>query len=92
MPPSRKPRADKMDMKPVVVEGHVEQKLLSAGSKSERPGFILVTPSGQTYILRRHGGPAFVDDSLAPLVGHSIRAEGLDASGTLLMRHWEQIK
>ncbi len=81
-----------MDMKPVVVEGHVEQQLVSPGSKSERPAFVLVTPSGQSYVLRRQGGPAFVDNALAPLVGHSIRAEGLNASGTLIMRHWEEIK
>jgi hypothetical protein len=80
-----------MDMKAVTVEGHVEQRLVSPGSKSERAAIVLITPSGQTYVLRRQGGPAFVDLDLAPLVGHSIRAEGLNASGTLIMKRWEKI-
>lgn len=80
-----------MDVEAVTVEGHVEQQLVAPGSKSERSAIVLVTPSGQTYILRRQGGPPFLDADLAPLVGHSIKAEGLNASGTLIMRHWEKI-
>jgi hypothetical protein len=80
-----------MDVKPVTIEGHVEQQVVSQGSKSERSAIVLVTPGGETYVLRRQGGPAFVDLDLAPLVGHSIRAEGLNASGTLIMRSWKTI-
>jgi hypothetical protein len=79
-----------MDVKPVQIEGHVKQQTVAPGSKSERNAIVLVTPSGETYILRRQGGPAFVDPALSPLVGHSIQAEGLATSGTLIMRNWRQ--
>ncbi len=79
-----------MDVKPVQIEGKVVQQTVAPGSKSERDAVVLVTPSGETYILRRQGGPAFMDPALSSLVGHSIQAEGLATSGTLIMRQWHQ--
>jgi hypothetical protein len=79
-----------MDVKTVQVEGHVDSQIVSPGSKSERSAVMLTTPSGETYILRRQGGPAFVDSALEPLIGHSIKAEGLATSGTLIMKSWEK--
>ena len=80
-----------MDVKTVKVKGHVERQTVSKGSKSEREAVVLTTPSGEQYVLRRQGGPAFVDPDLASLVGHSIEAEGLATGSTLIMRHWVQI-
>ena len=77
-----------MDVKPVVVEGKVERQVVSPGSKSERAAVVLTTRAGERYILRKQGGPAFVDPDLFRLVGHSIRAEGLATGGTLVMRKW----
>jgi hypothetical protein len=79
-----------MDIKPVHIEGHVVCQTVSPGSKSERNAVVLVTPSGETYILRRQGGPAFMDPALSSLVGHSIEADGLATSGTLIMRQWRR--
>jgi hypothetical protein len=79
-----------MDVKAIEVEGRVHSQVVSPGSKSERRAVTLTTPTGETYVLRRQGGPAFVDDALQPLVGHSIRAQGLATSGTLIMRSWQR--
>jgi len=79
-----------MDVKAIEVEGHVNSQTVAPGSKSERNAITLTTPAGETYILRRQGGPVFVDEALKPLIGHSIKAEGLATSGTLIMRSWKQ--
>jgi hypothetical protein len=78
-----------MVAKAISIEGQVEEEVVSAGSKSERRAVVLTTPSGEKYILRKQGGPAFVDPSLDSLVGHAIEAEGLATGDTLIMRNWE---
>jgi hypothetical protein len=80
-----------MDVKPVKVEGRVERRTVSAGSKSEHRAVVLTMPSGEQYVLRRKNGPAFVDPELNALVGHSIRVEGLATSGVLIMNDWRTI-
>ncbi len=77
-----------MDARTVKVRGKVERGRVSPGSKSERTDVVLTTTEGQTFTLRRRGGPAFVDPALRPLVGHTIEAEGLATDGTLIMTAW----
>ena len=79
-----------MDVKPVTVEGKVERQAVALGSKSERRAVVLRTVDGETFVLRRRGGPAFADPDLNPLVGHSIKAEGLATGGTLIMDRWRK--
>jgi hypothetical protein len=75
-------------MKKVCVAGTVSRSLVHPGSKSERHAVILETPEGRRYILRRHGGPAFADPELEPLVGKSLVADGLESGDTLIMKNW----
>ena len=79
-----------MDVKPIKVEGRVEHQEVARGSKSERRAVVLTTLTGETFVLRRKGGPAFADPDLGSLVGHSITAEGLATSGTLIMDRWKK--
>jgi hypothetical protein len=78
-----------MDAQTASLEGVVIQETVSKGSKSERSAVTLHSTDGKTYVLRRQGGPAFADPGLAPLVGHSIKADGIVADQTFLMRKWE---
>ena len=54
-----------MDAEVKRLEGAVTQQTTAQGSKSERAAVVLKATDGKTYVLRRHGGNAFVDpDSL----------------------------
>jgi hypothetical protein len=77
-----------MDVRPAKVEGKVERRVVARGSKSERRAVVLTTSAGETFVLRRKGGPALGDRDLDSLVGHSIAAEGVATSGTLIMNRW----
>ncbi|MFL4975301.1 MAG: hypothetical protein ACJ8DK_13620 [Microvirga sp.] len=77
-----------MDLLKVQLEGRVVRERVSQGSKSERDAISLKTPDGETYLLRRQSAPAFGDKGLDHLVGRSIRASGLAADKTLIMRDW----
>jgi hypothetical protein len=78
-----------MDMRNTSIEGVVVQEVVSPGSKSEHLAYVLRAKTGETYTLRREGNLSFVDQGLAPLVGHSIKAEGLIADHLFIIRKWE---
>jgi hypothetical protein len=80
-----------MQMKPVKVRGAVTKSLVAQGSKSEHDAVMLTTKGGKSYILRRRGGPAFVDPEVERLVGSSIAVKGLAVNGTLLMQDWAEL-
>jgi len=67
--------------------GTVAKRLLSAGSKSEHEGLVLVTDAGDLK-LRREGGNPFWDETLAPLEGKKIECEGLLRGGQIIMTRW----
>lgn len=71
--------------------GLVERRRLSAGSKSEHEGLVLVTASGE-YTLRRQGGNPFWDEELAPLEGRRIECDGLLRGEQLIMTRWKVIE
>ena len=68
-------------------QGTVQRRRLSAGSKSEHEGLVLVTESGE-YALRRQGGNPFWDESLAPLEGMRIECDGLLRGTQLIITRW----
>jgi hypothetical protein len=70
--------------------GRVVRRTLSAGSKSEHDGLVLVTDSGE-YRLRREGGNPFWDDTLAPLEGKEIECEGTLRGNQIVMSRWKVI-
>ena len=70
--------------------GRVVHRTLSAGSKSEHDGLVLVTDSGE-YRLRREGGNPFRDDTLAPLEGKEIECEGTLRGNQIVMKSWKVI-
>ena len=70
--------------------GRVVRPTLSAGSKSEHDGLVLVTDSGE-YRLRREGGNPFWDDTLAPLEGKEIECEGTLRGNQIVMSRWKVI-
>jgi hypothetical protein len=78
-----------MDMQTASLEGKVVQETVSEGSKSERSAVTLHSTDGKTYVLRREGGPAFADPGLLPLVGHSIKADGIVADHLLILQKWK---
>jgi hypothetical protein len=78
-----------MDMQTRTLEGKVVQETVSRGSKSERQAIILHSTDGKEYVLRRQGGPAFVDPGLESLIGHSIKADGLVVDQLFVLRNWE---
>lgn len=67
--------------------GTVAKRLLSAGSKSEHEGLVLVTDAGELP-LRRQGGNPFWDETLAPLEGKRIECEGLLRGNQIIMTRW----
>ncbi len=71
------------------VTGRVTLERLDQGSKSEREAVVLKTASGDSYVLRRQGGPAFGDAGLRELVGRLIIAQGFEVGSTLIMRNWQ---
>ena len=68
--------------------GRVLRRTLSTGSKSEHVGLVLVTDSGE-YRLRREGGNPFWDETLAPLEGKEIEAEGTLRGKQIVMSSWK---
>ena len=64
--------------------GEVVRKRVNPGSKSDHEAVVLVCPQGE-FKLRRRGGPPFVDDALAPLVGKRIRATGIVSAGQFIV-------
>lgn len=77
-----------MDPKSVELSGRVTRTLVDQGSKSERDAVTLQSDDGQTYVLRRHGGPAFGDESLDSLIGTALTVNGLTLGNTLIMKNW----
>jgi hypothetical protein len=78
-----------MKMAPVELEGDVQTETVAPGSKSERTAVTLRTMEGNTYVLQSQHGPAFgVDQALQELVGHRIRASGIAADQTLIVKKW----
>ena len=67
--------------------GTVAKRLLSAGSKSEHEGLVLITDGGELK-LRREGGNPFWDETLAPLEGKKIECEGLLRGDQIIMTRW----
>ena len=78
-----------MEMRAASVEGVVRQKVVSLGSKSERLDYVLQTPTGETFTLRREGSFDYVDQGIAPLVGRSIRAQGVVADKLFIIKTWQ---
>ncbi len=78
-----------MSPKPLQVRGIVTSRVVAAGSKSEHQAVTLDTAEGQSYVLRRKGGPAFGDEALHQLVGHRIAADGMGMDQTLIMQGWQ---
>jgi hypothetical protein len=74
----------------VTCEGRIERKRVAEGSKSERDAIVLVTPSRE-LVLRRMGGNPFSDPDLEQLVGKTIRAEGFEHAGALIMTDWSEV-
>jgi hypothetical protein len=82
-----------MKMVPVQLEGDVQLETVAVGSKSERTAVTLRTGDGETYVLQSQDGPPFdVDDALQPMVGHRIRASGIAADQTLIVRDWNFVE
>jgi hypothetical protein len=71
-------------------KGRVVRRTLSAGSKSEHDGLVLVTDSGE-FRLRREGGNPFWDESLAPLEGKEIECEGALRGNQIVMSGWKVV-
>lgn len=71
----------------MIFRGTVAKRLLSAGSKSEHEGLVLVTDAGELK-LRRQGGNPFWDETLAPLEGRQIECEGLLRGDQIIMTRW----
>jgi hypothetical protein len=77
-----------VDTKHLQVSGVVRRTTVAQGSKSEREVLVLETEDGEAYVLRRKGGPAYGDNQLDHLVGHSIDAEGVGLGQVLIMYDW----
>jgi hypothetical protein len=71
--------------------GDVVKKRVAPGSKSDREAVCLATPSGQSFVLRRDGGPSFQDPVLDALVGKRIEAVGEERGYVLIVRSWREI-
>ena len=67
----------------MVLEGHVVQKRINIGSKSEHAG---------DFKLRRQGGHPIADPHVQALVGKRIRAEGIVSAGQFIMDTYEVIR
>ena len=71
--------------------GRVTRQQLSAGSKSEHLGVVLLTREGPLK-LRRAGGNPFVDNELEKLIGHEIDCEGRLQHGQLVVTDWNVLE
>lgn len=80
-----------MEKRALHVTGRVIRQAVAKGSKSERDAVMLETASGEAFVLRRQGGPAFGDTALDALVGHSIAADGVGLGQLLIMRDWRSL-
>ena len=78
-----------MSAKFMSVDGFVRRQVVDQGSKSERDAVVLDTEGGDSYVLRRKGGPAFGDGQLDDLVGQSISATGVGMNQVLIMEKWQ---
>jgi hypothetical protein len=78
-----------MPTQPLHVTGRVIRQRIDRGSKSERDAVLLETVSGESFVLRRKGGPAFGDQSLNDLVGQSITVNGIEHGHLLIMQDWQ---
>jgi hypothetical protein len=72
------------------LRGTVVEAPLARGSKSEHLAPCLQTAQ-ERYVLRRRGGPAFGDATLARLVGHAVECDGTVTSYLLLLDRIERI-
>lgn len=75
-------------LKPVRMTGEVIRKRINVGSKSDHEAVVLVCAQGE-FKLRRRGGPPFVDEALAPLVGKRISASGIVSAGQFIVDEFE---
>ena len=70
------------------VTGIVARKTLSAGSKSERDGYCLITPDKE-YIVQEIGANPFTSNNLQLLVGKEVELEGtIDGNRFLIKRNF----
>jgi hypothetical protein len=74
----------------ITCEGRIVRKRVAEGSKSERDAIVLVAPDRE-MLLRRMGGNPFSDPDLDQLVGKTIRAEGFEHAGALIMTDWSEV-
>jgi hypothetical protein len=72
------------------LRGTVVEEPFARGSKSEHRAPCLQTEEHR-YVLRRRGGPAFGDATLARLVGHAVECDGTVTSYLLLLDRIERI-
>jgi hypothetical protein len=65
------------------ITGIVEKYHVAQGSKSDRIGMVLSTPS-QRYILRRvNGNPLELDPSIEVFEGKKVICEGIELVGSV---------
>jgi hypothetical protein len=69
------------------LRGRVTRGPFGRGSKSEHMAVYLEAGTAR-YVLRRRGGNAFADPTLAELVGQEIEAEGTLVEDLFLMDSW----
>jgi hypothetical protein len=68
----------------VIVEGELVEVKRNAGSKSEHRGFAVRTADGNDVVIDKRGDNPFEHESLRPLKGRRIRAEGAFYRGRLV--------
>lgn len=78
-----------MEERPIVVSGLVERATVDGGSKSERPGIVLLADDGQRYTLRLRDEPSFGTSRLDEIVGCRISTEGIAIDQMLIVEGWE---
>lgn len=66
------------------IKGRVAERLVGAGSKSERKAVVLEHDGGHVT-LRRIGGNAFRDEHLVALVGKEVKCVGEMVAGNVLV-------
>ena len=68
----------------MVVEGELIEIQRYAGSKSEHRGFAIRTADGENVVIDKRGDNPFEHESLRPLKGLRIRAQGALYRGRLV--------
>lgn len=71
------------------LNGRVELRLVSRGSKSEHQATVLVDDQGVAHRLRRRGGPPFADSVLAGLQGQRVALVGHAHEHFFLVDRWQ---